>query len=379
MEGRYGRFFVAMKLNEVVKNYLKNKTVGYLSKDQNSDDLDKYLRLDLGENLLAKCPIINSVKDINLNTLTYYSDPSNSKIKETISKLYGLTGNNVLIANSSNEIIDLLPRMVLDNKSKVLIVTPTFFRYIDASLKAGGEIVKVALKQTDHYIPTLEVIDEICKASTQHQAGIVWICNPNNPTGEVYQLKDIEKIVKASSGLVVVDEAFYEYYDLEDKESAINLINKYPNLLVIRTMSKAYGLAGLRLGYALGNVRTISLIESYQDTLLMTSNLIVKLASLVLSDREYLKQSIIETQKQKFWVYSEISKLSKLEIGANTKANVYILRHKNKDLYQELLKHNILTADFRKATGLEDMGYVRITIGDNEKNQQLIKALREVN
>ncbi len=366
-------------MNKIVKNYLKNKTAGYLSKDQRSDDLHKYLRLDLGENLLAKCKLANKLQAIKQENLVYYSDPSNSKIKQQIAKLYGLSRGNIMIANSSNEIIDLLPRMLIGKKSKVIVITPTFFRYLDSSLKAGGKLIRISLKQEAKYYPTPEIIDEICKASTHYQASIIWICNPNNPTGEVYQLEDIEKIVNVSSGLVVVDEAFYEYYDLKNKDSAINLISKYPNLLVLRTLSKAYGLAGLRLGYALGHPKTISIIENYQDTLLMTSNLIIKLASLALSDRDYLKISIEETQKQKIWLYSEISKLSNLEIGADTKANVYILRHKNKDLYQELLKQNILTADFRKAEGLEGSGYVRITIGNQDKNQLLLNALKELN
>lgn len=367
-----------MKLNKVVKNYLRNKTAGYLSKDHCSDDLDKYLRLDLGENLLDKSQLLNKLHTLDEDTLVYYSDPSNSKIKQKVADLYGLSCKNIMIANSSNEIIDLLPRMVIGKKSKVIVITPTFFRYIDSSLKAGGKLIRIGLKQEDKYRPTPEIIDEVCKASIQYQASIIWICNPNNPTGEVYKLEDIEKIVKTSSGLVVVDEAFYEYCDLDNKYSASNLINKYPNLLVLRTLSKAYGLAGLRLGYALGHPETISILESYQDTLLMTSGLVVKLAAIALDNRDYLKTSITKTQKQKIWLYSEISKLSNLEIGADTKANVYILRHKNKDLYQELLKRNILTADFRKADGLQGLGYVRITIGDKDRNQLLLNALKEV-
>lgn len=367
-----------MKLNKAAKNYLKNKTAGYLSKDQSSGDLNKYLRLDLGENLLAKSKLLNKFPALDEDTLSYYSDPSNSKIKQKIAGLYGLSRKNVMIANSSNEIIDLLPRILIGKKNKVIIITPTFFRYIDSSLKAGGKLIRIGLKQEDKYCPTAEVIDKICKASIQYQASIIWICNPNNPTGEIYKLDDIEKIVKKSSGLVVVDEAFYEYCDLENKHSAINLINKYPNSLVLRTLSKAYGLAGLRLGYALSHPKTIAILENYQDTLLMTSGLIIKIAETAFKNRRYLKKTIKETRKQKILLYSEIAKLPNLEIGADTKTNVYILRHKNKDLFQELLKRNILSADFRKADGLQNLGYVRVTIGDKKKNRILLKALKEV-
>lgn len=367
-----------MKLNKTAKNYLRNKTAGYLSKDQKNDDLDKYLRLDLGENLLTKCQLINKLSALKTEALSYYSDPSNSRIKQKIAGLYNVSDKNVMIGNSSNEIIDLLPRILIGKKNKVIIITPTFFRYIDSSLKAGGKLVRIGLKQEDQYCPTPKIIDDICEASIQYQASIIWICNPNNPTGEIYKLEDIEKIVKTSSGLVVVDEAFYEYCDLENKYSAINLTNKYSNLLILRTLSKAYGLAGLRLGYALSHPKTISILENYQDTLLMTSGLIVKIAETALENLHYLKKSIKETQKQKIWLYSEISKLPDLEIGADTKTNVYILRHKNKDLFQELLKQNILTADFRKADGLQNLGYVRVTIGDKKKNITLLKALKEV-
>lgn len=368
-----------MKLNKLSENYLKNKTAGYLSKDQNSDNLKRYLRLDLGENLLANPQLLKKLQTLSREILAYYSDPSNSQIKRKIAKLYNLSSKNIAIANNSNEIIDVIPRMLISKKSKVIIITPTFFRYIDASLKAGGKIIKINLKKEDEYYPTSKIIEKICMASIQHQASIIWICNPNNPTGEIYQLKDIERIVKVSSGLVVVDEAFYEYYDQKNKNSAIKLVNKYPNLLILRTLSKAYGLAGLRFGYALGHPKIIDIIENYQDTLLMTSGFIVKLVEIILSNHGYLRKSIHETQKQKTFLYSEISKLTNLEIGADTKANIYLLRHKHKDIYQELFLRNILTADFRNAEGIKGLGYVRVTIGKKDENQLLLEALKEIN
>lgn len=367
-----------MKVNSIVKNYLKHRIAGYISKDQHSDDLAKFLRLDLGENLLVKNNFLNNLHTLSEDTFIHYSDPSNSKIKQIIAEVYGVSSKNIMIANSSNEIIDLLPRMIIDRNSKVITISPSFFRFDQSSLKTGASLIRISLKHEDRYVPNAKIIQKICETSRQYQAGIIWLSSPNNPTGEVYQLEDIEQITKLSPGLVIVDEAYHEFYDLENKYSAINLINKYSNLIVLRTLSKAYGLAGLRLGYALGYPETISIIEKYQDNLLMTSALIVKIAAMAFNNRDHLKTSIEEVHKQKMWLYSEISKLPNLEIGADTKTNIYILRHRSKDLYNELLRRNILTADFRTSDGLQNLGYVRITIGDHYKNRLLINALKEI-
>ncbi len=365
-----------MKLNKRTQLYLKTRIKGYLSKDNAGNKLKHYLRLDLGENLLGHAKIsINQYEA----TLRYYSDPSNSKIKKTIASLYKVSSKNITIANNSNEIIDFLPKMISEENSKNIVVLPTFFRIIDSLNQISSKNLYLNLTEDNRFMPDDNLIKNIISVSNKNRADTIWICNPNNPTGEIYSLKDIEKILKSIKATLIVDEAFFEFYDYKNENSAIRLINKYKNLIVLRTLSKAYGLAGIRLGYALSNSETIGKIEDYRDTLLMTSGLTVKLAETALRDQFFIKKTALETKKRRNDLFNGIKKLDNLRLGSTSKTNVFILKHLKKDIYEELLSKNILTADFRNAKGLEDLGYVRITVGDKNKNKALIKALKEIN
>lgn len=367
-----------MKLNTITKKYLRNKVSGYLSKDQKFDDLSKYLRLDLGENLLGSANVINTLRSIDKKIIAYYTDPSNTQIKKIIASLYNLSTDNVTIANNSNEIIDFLPRMTAARNTKSIITLPSFYRFAEASLAAQDKIKYLNLSAENGFKPDLTLINHIRNLANKNNVSIIWICNPNNPTGEVYEQEHIERIIKNSPSLVIVDEAFFEFYDPKHKKSAMKLIHKYENLIVLRTLSKAYGLAGLRFGYALAHPKTIEIIEKYRDTLLMTSGLIINLAMAALMDQVFIQRTALETRKLRENLFREISSLKNLEIGSHTKTNIYLLKHKAKDLYEELLKRNILTTDLRRSKGIENMGYVRITVADEEKNKDLLTALKEI-
>lgn len=368
-----------MKLNRRTQLYLKNKTKGYLSKDQSIHKFKHYLRLDLGENLLGHAKISTAQDYIGNSILQYYSDPSNYRIKKTISSLYKLSPKNIIIANNSNEIIDFLPKMINEENSKNIVVLPTFFRIIDSLNQVNSKNLYLSLNENIGFIPDHNLINKIITTSNKNHADTIWICNPNNPTGEVYEIRDIEKILRLTKATLIVDEAFFEFYDCNNENSAIRLINKYKNLIVLRTLSKAYGLAGVRFGYALSNPENIKKIEDCRDTLLMTSSLVVKLAEVALKDKSFIRKTATETKKLRNSLFNEIHKLKNLKLGSISKSNVFILKHLKKDIYKELLNKNILTADFRNAMGIEGLGYTRITVGDKNKNKALIETLKDIN
>ncbi len=367
-----------MILNRLTQNYLNTKQVsGYVSKDQKVDSLSAYKRLDLGENLLGCSPkVIACLKNLTTEDLRYYADPSGIELKTTISLLYGIQNENVTLANSSNEIIDYLPKFVLEPKDRVLIITPTFFRHIESSLAAGGSIVYLSPKEKYGYSYTDDLIAKIVDQTHRLHIKLIWICNPNNPTGLMLDLPHIEKVVKKTKALVVLDEAFYEYCDLTNKNSGIRLIQKYQNLIVLRTLSKAYGLAGLRLGYALAHKKIIEKIEQYRNTLLMTSSVVQKLIVTALQDQQWLKQTVSKTKKLHEDLERELSNIPDLQLVKNSKANIYLLRHKQKDIYKELLRKGVLTADFRQSKGLENKKYVRVTVGNESDNRKLIETIK---
>lgn len=369
-----------MILNQLTRIYLNTKRVsGYVSKDQKVDSLSAYKRLDLGENLLGCSPMVLSyLKTLTSNDLRYYADPSGTKLKTTISRLYGIKNENVTLGNSSNELIDYLPKMVLELKDKVLVITPTFFRHIESSMAAGGSVVYLTLREEDGYCYTKALIAKIIDQIRRLHIKLVWICNPNNPTGTVLDIQHIEEIVKSTKALAVLDEAFYEYYDLANNNSGIRLIQKYQNLIVLRTLSKAYGLAGLRLGYALAHEKVIKKIEQYRNTLLMTSSLVQKIAVAALQDQKWLRQTVSKTKQLRGKLEEDLSKIPDLQLVPGSKANIYLLRHKQKNVYEELLRKGVLTADFRQSKGLENKNYVRVTVGNERENRKLLSILKTI-
>lgn len=377
-----GEVLVAIKenmiLNQLTQKYLNTKRVsGYVSKDQRLASLNNFKRLDLGENLLGCSPkVLECLKNLLNEDLRFYADPSGMNLKTIISHLYSIKNENVTIANSSNEIIDYLPKMILEPKDKVLVTTPTFFRHIESSLTAGGSIVYLLLKEKDGYRYTDDLIARIIDRIMRLHIKLVWICNPNNPTGLVLDIRHIEEVVKRTNAFVVLDEAFYEFYDLSNQDSGINLIQKYQNVIVLRTLSKAYGLAGLRLGYAMAHEKVIEAIENYRNTLLMTSSIVQKLAVTALQDQQWLKKTVFETKKLREKLEIELSAFPSLQLVKGSKTNVYLLRHKYKDVYEELARKGILTADFRLSTGLINEKYVRVTVGSEDDNAKLINAVK---
>lgn len=365
-----------MEINKLTKNYLKANISGYLSKDSNENRYKGYLRLDLGENLLIRKH--NIVSDFSLTDLIFYSDPSNENIKKIISANHNVLNENIVIANNTNEIIDYLPKMIIEKGNSVLIPVPNFFRFDEASLQAGAKIIYLNYPKSLSVNPIF--IKKIISVVNKNTIKLLWLSNPNNPTGEIIKLSDIEKIVKnCKECFIVIDEAYIEFYDQKDKNSAINLIKKYKNLIVLRSLSKAYGCAGIRFGYGIAHKETILLIENYRNTLLMTSNIVIKLASDILKTNSFLIKTATETRKLKKELFSEINKLKNIKIGFDSKTNIYLLKHLKKDIYKELLKRKIVAADFRNSRGLEGLGYVRLTISNKKDNKKLLRTLKEIN
>jgi histidinol-phosphate aminotransferase len=369
-----------MNLNKISQQYLKSQVSGYVSSKMETEDLSQYVRLDLGENLLGCSPkAFKSLREMALFDFNYYADPYGKDLKKTIASLYNIALENIVLADSSNEIIEYLPKMIISPQEKVLIITPTFFRFIESSLSSGAEIIYQPLNEEDNFILTPSIIENIIYKINKLNIKMVWLCNPNNPTGVVTNINLIETLLKKTSAFVVYDEAFYEYYDTANLNSGIRLIKKYENFIVLRTLSKAYGLAGVRLGYAIAHKKTIETISRYQNTLLMTSGIIQKIANSAISDQNWLKNSVAQIKFLRDKLFAQIAKLTNLYLTANSNTSIFLLKHISKDIFVELKNQKILTADFRESTGLEGKRYVRVTIGNEKQNKQLIKALQKIN
>lgn len=368
-----------MKLNKLTNHYMRTKVAGYLSKGDTTRGQFSRIRLDLGENQLGCSPkVLSCLANMAPEALMHYADPGNARMKEILSALYGVSRSNITLANSSNEIIDYLPKMILEPKERVLTLTPTFFRHVESSVAAGAEVIEIPLQEKDDFHFTDDATREIVDRVNRLDIKLVWLCTPNNPTGIVLPLSHIETIVRETSAMVIVDEAFYEFYDVSNAYSGARLVNKYKNIIVLRTMSKAYGLAGLRLGYAIAHEHVIAKIEMCRNTLVMTSSIAQQLARAALSDQEWLMRSVNQNKQLRKMVEQDINKLTGFHIIPGSQANIYLLTHATVDVYEKLKTQGVITADFRGSMGLEKKGYVRITVGNESANRALVSALKNI-
>ena len=359
-------------INSNIKFFLNNQPKGYIPKhNQNILDFSGLVNV-LGFSL----KITKIIEKISLNILNQYGDRSGSSLKSKISRWLKIPVSFISLGNGSDELIELISRTFINPGEIIISQTPTFFRVIEASLRAGAKI-KLVKAENDFTLSnqfTEKMIDEIKKS----QPKLIWLCTPCNPTGETVALDHISKIASIARELVIVDEVYQEILDPENKKSAINLLSEHENIIILKSFSKAFGLAGIRIGFVIGNPKIIDIFEKTRLNFNI-STLSQKIAESALDDLGFLKKSHKFFKKEREWLFAEIRKLSSLVIGGNSKINVFILKHKTKNIFQELLNHKILTADFNQANGLENQGFVRITIKTRQENEILLRALKKIN
>jgi histidinol-phosphate aminotransferase len=277
----------------------------------------------------------------------------------------------VVAGNGSDQLINLIAEVFLRPKVTCLVQIPTFFRIIDVVRERKARLITVSTIGDNFCLKTEKLIKQL-------NPQVVWFCSPNNPTGETIDPKFIARIAKKTKGLVIVDEAYQEIFDPENKFSAVKLIKKHENILVTKSFSKAFGLAGIRVGMCIANRKTAEVLEKNQLNFPI-STASQQIAEKALDDILFLNKVHDHFEKERKFLFSEIDKLSNLERGGNSKTNIFILRHKKKNLFDLLLKENIQVADFNQMKGLEDQGFVRITIKNRSENKQLLNTLQKVN
>ncbi len=364
-----------MKLNTNFKNWLVNQQKGYV---QHGLDMDKFTRFDLGECTVNTFTASNEIKDFEIEKVRGYPDPDLNDLKKLISKIYSLPIDMLTLSSGADELIETLPRIFINPGDCAVIVTPTFFRFIDSTQKQGGEIIAVKTKEIGSFEINEKIINEVIKVANKNNAHLIWLCSPNNPTGLPIDINLIEKVIKNTKAFVVLDQVFAELLNNSETYTfPLKKLKKYDNFIVIKSLSKAYGMAGLRIGFGIANPKIIRIFEQFRMHFNIASAS-KQLAMNVLKDITFLRQTRKIVEKERAYLFSKIKKLKNLNIGSLSQTNVFMLKHTSKDLFKELFTKKILTADIRSSLGLEKMSYIRITIQDRKKNDILLKALKEI-
>jgi histidinol-phosphate aminotransferase len=274
----------------------------------------------------------------------------------------------------------MIPRAFGEPGDSSVIAVPTFFTFAESNhaFKVRNHLVR--LREDDDFAYDEKFVERFIQTIKKCCAKTAWLSSPNNPLGNVITREAVIKILRSipQDCVLIVDEVFYDFYDPANRQSALGLIEQHKNLLVLRSLSKPYGLAGIRCGYAAGHqslIKTLDILRPYFNL----SAFSLDLAKAVLVDHGYIKKVVRITRREREKMFKVISRLENYHLGGQSVSNIFILKHKKRDLWQSLVRKNILAADFRQSLGLEGKGYVRLTVQSPEKNQKLLQVLKELN
>jgi histidinol-phosphate aminotransferase len=295
-----------------------------------------------------------------------YPDPLQHDLKEKISKIKNIGIENIFFGNGSDEAIDLLMRIFCEPRiDEIMILPPTYGMY-----QVSAAISDIGIKEVPLTVDFQPIVDEIL-AKANEQTKILFLCSPNNPTGNSFNLDLMEHLVKYFKGIVVIDEA---YIDFAAQESCIKWLSKYPNLLILQTFSKAWGLAGIRLGMAFGNKEIIDLLNKVKPPYNI-NQLTQKIALQALDNQAQTQNYIKEILSERKALETNLSELEIVGKVYKTDANFIFAQFKNpRKVYDFLVSKGIIVRDRSKVILCEDC--LRITVGAKAENELLINELR---
>lgn len=297
-----------------------------------------------------------------------YPDPYQLEIKEKLSKIKNCPKENIFLGNGSDEAIDLLIRMTCTpGQQEIIICPPTYGMYEVSANINNIDLVKVDL--TDNYqldIPT------IFKA-INHKTRLIFICSPNNPTGNKINRIDIYQILNHfTEGFVVIDEA---YIDFSDEPSFLLELKQFPNLIVLQTLSKAYGLASLRLGMAFANEVLINLFNKIKPPYNI-SGATQEQVIVALDNKDFVNNSIKEIRSQIKYLISELELISNVIKIYPSDANFLLVKFNEANrLFDYLITQKVITRNRSSVPLCSDT--IRITIGTQLENSSLIQNIKE--
>ncbi|MDB9821302.1 histidinol-phosphate transaminase [Flavobacteriaceae bacterium] len=302
------------------------------------------------------------------NGMNRYPDPMQLKLKKRLAEAKHLAIDQIFLGNGSDDVLNqLMIAFCAPGKDKAVLLPPTFGMYQVCANINGVETIEVPL--TDDFHLDIKAISEVQSKATK----IIFIANPNNPTGNCFALEDIRKIIEEFDGLVVVDEAYVEF--ATDK-SVISWINDYHNLIVVQTFSKAQGLAGLRLGMAFAHSAIIDLMNKVKAPYNINS-LTQKEILKRLEEQGLIQQQVHRIKLEKEQLMLEFESISFIEKVFPSDANFFLIRMDDStQRYNELIDRGIVVRDSSK--NLNCANTLRITVGTPDENNALIIALRSM-
>lgn len=298
------------------------------------------------------------------NGINRYPDPHQKALKAKVAEIKGISADSLFIGNGSDEAIDLVYRVFcVPGASNAVSIAPSYGMYEVAAAMNDIEFRKVQLR------PDFSMDTEAMLSAADSKTRLMFICSPNNPTGNSFPVEQIEDILERFGGVVVLDEA---YIDFSVRPSLTSLVKRYPNLIVLQTLSKAWGMAGLRIGLAIADPAVIALMSKVKYP--YNINVLAQKMALMKLDEATKDKAVAEIVGQRFRLEKELAKCPEVKGIYSSDANFLLVRFENPDeVYERLLAGGVIVRNRSKVSGCE--GCLRITVGTPVENDRLLRLL----
>ncbi|NMH68830.1 histidinol-phosphate transaminase [Bacillus sp. RO3] len=349
-----------------LKAYQPGKTMEDVKELYN---LEKVVKLASNENPFGCSKNVETFLKTNAYSHAIYPDGYAKQLRMKVAGQLSVSPGQLLFGNGSDEVIQIISRAMLDGDKSTVMAVPTFPQYKHNAIVEGAEIREVPLDSAGRHqlSKMLEEVDET--------TSVVWLCSPNNPTGEYIRREELVSFLDEvpSHVLVVLDEAYYEYVVAEDYYDSLELLKTYPQLLVTRTFSKAYGLAGFRVGFGVANEEVIGKLEPIREP--FNNNALGQgAAAAAIEDQTFIMECREHNRKglEQYYQFCEEQGLNYIPSQAN-----FVLIDfgvSGDEVFQYLMSKGYIVRSG------EALGYphsVRVTVGSREQNEEVIEKMKE--
>ena len=344
-----------MKIENLLRQNIKTIKAYSSARDEYKDASSDMVFIDANENPFKT----------NVNR---YPDPQQTEVKQRLAEVKGVSTTQILLGNGSDEVLDLIVRAFCEpNNDNVITLPPTYGMYKVLAVLNAVDIISVELD--NDFEPK---VDEIL-AVQNGNSKLLFLCSPNNPTANSFNSKKIEQLIRKFNGIVVVDEA---YIDFSSQESWLGRLNEFSNLIVTQTLSKAYGLAGIRLGICYASEFIISVLNKIKPP--YNVNQLTQYKALErLSEINEVEDQIALILKERDLLITELNSISFIKTIYPSDANFVLAKVDDADLrYKQLIDNGIVVRNRTKQPLCKNC--LRFTIGTQEENKKLIRTLNQL-
>ena len=349
-----------------VKNYQPGKPLEELAREYGIKDA---VKMASNENALGPSPKALAAIRKSLPRVHRYPEGGCFYLRQKLSKALKVSPDQLIFGNGSDELLVFAARAIVGEGDEVIIADPTFLIYEIATQVEGGTVVKVPMKNFQYDLDGM-------RRKIGPKTKLIFIANPDNPIGTFVSEKKLRAFLEAvpKNIVVVVDEAYYEFARIEKSyPDSLKWISSFPNLIVTRTFSKAYGLTGLRVGYAVASAELVKDLNKVREPFNVNSVAQVG-ATAALDDKKHLSRTVKMTTEGRAYLKTELQKLGFDCVDTVTNFVLADMKQDAKKLYEALLKKGVIVRPMA-AWGMNT--FIRVTVGKPAENKRFLTALKE--